>query len=46
LVCNSVVNHHDGNLGKTGRSLSNEDQYKITNGQTNIFSKKYGIPQQ
>ena len=46
LVCNSVVNHHDGNLGKTGRSLSNEDQYKITNGQSNIFSKKYGIPQQ
>ena len=46
LVCNSVVNHHDGNLGKTGRSLSNEDQYKITNGQSVIFSKKYGIPQQ
>ena len=46
LVCNSVVNHHDGNLGKTGKSLSNEDQYKITNGQIDVFSKKYGIPHQ
>lgn len=46
LVCNSVVNHHDGNLGKTGRSLSNEEQHKITNEQSVIFSKKYGIPHQ
>lgn len=43
LVCNSVVNHHDGNLGKTGRSLSTEDQQKITNDQSKIFMKKYQI---
>lgn len=45
LVCNSIVNHHDGNLGKTGRSLSNEEQEKITNEQSSIFTKKYQIPQ-
>jgi hypothetical protein len=43
LVCNSIVNHHDGNLGKTGRSLSFEDQERITNGQASIFTQKYQI---
>jgi GT2 family glycosyltransferase len=41
LVANSIVNHHDGNLGKTGKSLSIEDQSKITNGQLSVFQKKY-----
>ena len=30
LVPTSVVNHHEFNLGKTGSSLSQEDQQKIT----------------
>lgn len=33
LVCNSVVNHHERNLGKTGSSLSDGEQIKITRGE-------------
>lgn len=34
LVCNSVVNHHDGNLGKTGNTAINEStRQKYTMGQ-------------
>ncbi len=33
LVCNSIVNHHEFNIGKTGSSLSDEDQLKITRGE-------------
>ena len=41
LVANSIVNHHGENLGKTGRSLSPDEQEKITIGQSQVFSKKY-----
>jgi hypothetical protein len=30
LVPTSIVNHHEHNLGKTGSSLSHEEQQKIT----------------
>ncbi len=33
LVGNSLVNHHEFNIGKTGSSLSEEDQLKITRGE-------------
>lgn len=41
LVCNSVVNHHENNLGKTGYSLSQEEQRKITIDQYKIFEEKW-----
>jgi hypothetical protein len=41
LVGESVVNHHDGNLGKTGTTLSEVKQKEITEGQTRIFMEKY-----
>jgi hypothetical protein len=43
LVANSVVNHHDGNLGKTGLTLSDSEQYKITQAQANVFAAKYRL---
>jgi hypothetical protein len=33
LVCNSIVNHHSNDLGKTGSSLSDETQWRITKGE-------------
>lgn len=45
LVANSIVNHHDGSLGKTGKSLSLTEQEKITLGQSKIFEEKYRISQ-
>jgi hypothetical protein len=41
LVADSIVNHHDGNLGKTGKTLTSEQQHQITNAQTEIFQKKW-----
>lgn len=41
LVCNSIVNHHSENLGKTGKTLTSHEQEKITIGQSAIFTKKY-----
>ena len=41
LVPSSVVNHHDGNLGKTGKTLTPEQQNEITNVQETVFSKKW-----
>ena len=41
LVADSVVNHHDGNLGKTGKTLTPEQQHEITNAQTSVFEKKW-----
>ena len=40
LVCNSVVNHHDGNLGKTGNSAIDEStKQKYTMGQQKQYIK-------
>lgn len=41
LVCNSVVNHHEFSLGKTGRSLDETIQKQITIDQEKIFNKKW-----
>ena len=41
LVANSVVNHHGESLGKTGKTLTSNEQEKITIGQSAIFTKKY-----
>jgi hypothetical protein len=41
LVADSVVNHHDAHLGKTGSTLTLEHQYQITNAQTEVFQKKW-----
>jgi len=41
LVCDSVVNHHDGNLGKTGITLDSKNQARITMGQQKTFTDKW-----
>lgn len=41
LVCNSVVNHHEHNLGKTGSSLDAQKQHQITVAQQAVFDKKW-----
>lgn len=41
LVANSVVNHHGESLGKTGKTLTSNEQEKITTCQSAIFTKKY-----
>jgi GT2 family glycosyltransferase len=41
LVPASVVNHHEKNLGKTGESLSETDQRKITTDQQSVFMDKW-----
>jgi GT2 family glycosyltransferase len=41
LIPTSVVNHHDGNIGKTGRILSDEDQAKLTHAQVEVFNRKW-----
>lgn len=41
LVPSSVVNHHDGHLGKTGKTLTPEQQNEITYIQETVFSKKW-----
>ena len=41
LVADSVVNHHDSHLGKTGSTLTIEHQYQITNAQSEVFQKKW-----
>jgi len=43
LVCDSVVNHHDGNLGKTGITLDAKNQERLTIGQDKIFTAKWKI---
>lgn len=40
LVCSSVVNHHDGNIGKTGESLDGETMLKYTNEEQKIYLEK------
>lgn len=42
LVPSSIVNHHEKNLGKTGETLSSEDQRKITVDQQSVFMEKWG----
>jgi GT2 family glycosyltransferase len=42
LIPNSVVNHHDKNLGKTGETLSETEQKRITEDQQSVFMNKYG----
>jgi hypothetical protein len=41
LVSNSVVNHHDKNIGKTADTLSNDEKLEFTNGQYQKFIKEY-----
>jgi len=41
LVPDSIVHHHGEVLGKTGMTLSHEEQVKITVDQEKIFTKKY-----
>jgi GT2 family glycosyltransferase len=41
LVPASVVNHHEKNLGKTGETLSESDQRKITIEQEKVFMDKW-----
>ena len=41
LVCDSVVNHHDKSLGKTGTTLSPQEQWSITEAQSKIFENKW-----
>jgi GT2 family glycosyltransferase len=41
LVPASVVNHHEKNLGKTGETLSETDQRKITTDQQSVFMDKW-----
>ena len=42
LVPFSVVNHHDGNLGKTGNTaIDNETRHKYTQGQSHVFNEKW-----
>jgi GT2 family glycosyltransferase len=41
LVPNSVVNHHENNLGKTGVTLTTEEQHNITSAQESIFIEKW-----
>jgi GT2 family glycosyltransferase len=41
LIPSSVVNHHENNLGKTGVTLTPEEQYNITSAQENIFKEKW-----
>lgn len=43
LVPSSVVNHHDGNLGKTGNSaIDNATKQQYTMGQQQTFKNKWG----
>jgi GT2 family glycosyltransferase len=43
LVPSSVVNHHDGNLGKTGNSaIDDATKQKYTMGQQQTFKNKWG----
>lgn len=42
LVCNSIVNHHDGNLGKTGNTAIDEStKEKYTMGQQNQYRETH-----
>lgn len=41
LVPDSVVNHHEKNLGKTGTSLDQAQQAEITTAQSKIFTEKW-----
>jgi hypothetical protein len=41
LVPASVVNHHEKNLGKTGETLNESDQRKITIEQESVFMNKW-----
>jgi GT2 family glycosyltransferase len=41
LVPSSVVNHHEKNLGKTGETLTESDQRKITVEQEAVFMNKW-----
>jgi GT2 family glycosyltransferase len=41
LVPASVVNHHDGDLGKTGNTLNEEEKRRITVEQSEVFTRKY-----
>jgi GT2 family glycosyltransferase len=41
LVAASVVNHHENNLGKTGDTLTTEQQKSITTDQESIFVQKW-----
>lgn len=43
LVCNSVVNHHENNLGSTGKTLNDLQQKKIT--QDQLFKYKIALKQ-
>jgi GT2 family glycosyltransferase len=42
LVPDSVVNHHEHVLGKTGETLSEQEKYEITMSQREIFLAKWG----
>jgi hypothetical protein len=42
LVPDSVVNHHEKHLGKTGETLSELEKYQITSAQREIFLRKWG----
>jgi GT2 family glycosyltransferase len=42
LVPDSVVNHHEKNLGKTGETLDISEQKRITTEQHKIFTEVYG----
>lgn len=41
LVPASVVNHHDGSLGRTGNTLNEEEKRRITIEQSEVFNRKY-----
>lgn len=41
LVPSSVVNHHEKNLGKTGETLNQQEQYNITMAQAEVFEQKW-----
>jgi GT2 family glycosyltransferase len=42
LVTNSIVEHHDKNVGKTGPAiLSDIEMYNMTSGSQNIFTEKW-----
>jgi hypothetical protein len=41
LVADSVVNHHENNLGKTGTTLDAQKQAEITIAQSAIFEQKW-----
>lgn len=46
LVCNSVVNHHENNIGKTGEILDPDTMKKYTNEEYSIYLRKKNLLKQ